>query len=68
MSRPQRWYQLRLARFFNEHYAEYEDDAEYYVDPAPNQWLFVIRDLSVIVELTCDDRGVISTEYRPLQD
>ena len=57
MLKPEKWYQRRLAKYFTEHYEEYEFLAEYWNDPAPNQWLFDIPDLGIRVELTCDDKG-----------
>ena len=35
-----KWYQRRLAKYFNEHYHEIEDEAEFYTDPDCNQWQF----------------------------
>lgn len=57
--KPDKWYQRRLAKYFTEYYKRYEDTAEYWNDPAPNQWLFDIPELNIRVELTCDDKGAI---------
>ena len=58
------WYRVRLSRYFDEHYLQYEDDTLWFVDPAPNQWLFDIVELNKRVELTCDDKGNVTvTEY-----
>ena len=63
--RPEKWYQRRLAKYFEEHYIGYDDSAEYWDDPAPNQWLFDIPELGVRIKFTCDDRGKVSeTRYR----
>ena len=63
--KPEKWYQRRLARYFTEHYEQYEDVAEYWNDPAPNQWLFDIPELDIRVELTCDDYGrVYEQKYK----
>lgn len=62
MKHSEKWYQRRLARYFTEHYEHYEDDAEYFNDPAPNQWLFDIPEFDVRIELTCDDSGVVSEQ------
>ena len=57
--RKQRWYSSRIAKYFEEHYGQYEDTAEFFPDPADNQWLFDIPELNVRVELTCYDNGVV---------
>ena len=43
--------QTRLKRYYKKHFGELNTD-EWYVDPAPNQWMFM-RDGKVIV-LVCD--------------
>lgn len=63
MKRADKWYQRRLVKYFTEHYSQYEDSAEYWIDPAPNQWLFDIPELKVKIELTCDEKGNV-TEFR----
>lgn len=62
MKHTEKWYQRRLAKYFTEHYEHYEDDAEYFPDPAPNQWLFDIPEFNTRIELTCDDSGVVSEQ------
>lgn len=59
MEHNEKWYQRRLAAYFEKHYSKYEDSAEYWNDPSPNQWLFDIPELNLRVELTCDDKGVV---------
>ena len=65
--KPEKWYQRRLAGYFEKHFAKYEDSAEYWNDPAPNQWLFDIPELGVRIELTCDDRGEIHQVEYPIR-
>ena len=65
MLRSEKFYNNRLQRYFDEHYGayerdEYEDEVEYYVNPAMNQWKFYIPELGVVVILTCDDSGDVS--------
>lgn len=60
MPRTQRFYTNHLQRYFDEYYGEHDDYAEYYVDPAPNQWKFYIPSLGKLVLLTCDDNGEIT--------
>lgn len=63
--KPEKWYQVRLAKYFNEHYAQYEDVAEWWPDTYENQWLFDIPDRGVRVELSCTDKGVVKEQrYR----
>ena len=59
----EKWYQRRLAAYFAEQYDEYEDYAEWFNDPATNQWLFYIPELDVNIELTCNEDGSV-TEQR----
>ena len=63
MNHSKKWYQRRLAKYFTEHYAIYEDNADFFADPAANMWLFDITECAVRIELTCDDNGDI-TEQR----
>ena len=65
--KPEKWYQRRLYKYFEEHYGQYEDTAEYWNDPAINQWLFDIPELGIRVELTCSDRGIVTEQRYRLQ-
>lgn len=60
--KPEKWYQRRLAKYFTEHYEQYEDTAEYFPDPFVNQWLFDIPERGVRVELTCTDKGEVKEQ------
>lgn len=63
--KSEKWYQRRLAKYFEDHYGEHEDDVEFFPDPAFNQWLFDIPQNNVRVELTCDINGnVYEQVYR----
>lgn len=63
--KTEKWYQRRLAKYFEEHYAQYEDVATFWPDPAINQWLFDIPERGARVELTCTDKGVVKEQrYR----
>lgn len=66
MLHKDKWYQRRLAKYFTEHYERYDDIAEYYNDPAPNQWLFdiPIKARRYRIELTCNDDGVVTEQMR----
>ena len=61
--KTEKWYQRRLAKYFTEHYEQYEDAADYWPDPFINQWLFDIPSRGVRIELTCNDKGIV-TEQR----
>jgi hypothetical protein len=64
----EKWYQRRLAKYFTEHYEQYEDSAEYFPDPFVNQWLFDIRELGIRVELTCTDKGEVKEQRYKMKD
>lgn len=65
--KPEKWYQRRLAKYFTDYYEAYEDTAEYWNDPAINQWLFDIPELGLRIELTCSDRGIVTEQRYRLQ-
>lgn len=68
MKHTDKWYQRRLAKYFEENYGLYEDTAEYFVDPDVNQWAFYISELGVKVRLTCNDDGkVLEEKYSVVQ-
>lgn len=60
--KPEKWYQRRLAKYFEEVYSEYEDYVEWFNDPFVNQWLFDIPEQGLRVELTCTDEGEIKEQ------
>lgn len=59
MKHTDMWYQNRLSKYFNENYGPYEYTAGFYVDPAPNKWVFVIPELKLKIKLTCYDNGQV---------
>ena len=58
------WYIKRLQKYVNKHYGEYDESIEWYANPLPNQWRFVIPELELTILLTCDDEGEIVEERR----
>ena len=64
--RTEKWHQRRLAKYFTEHYEIYEDTAEFWNDPEPNQWLFDISELNIRVLLTCDEQGMVTERVKSL--
>lgn len=53
----------RLQKYFDAHWPNDADTAEWYVDPAPNQWRFVLR--CETITLTCDENGHVSEDRKP---
>ncbi len=60
--RSKRFYQRNLDRYFNRHYFNYNDEAQWYVDPEVNVWKFYIPSLTKLVTLVCDDEGNVREE------
>ena len=54
-----KWYQRRLAKYFEERYPSAEDIAEFYPDPTDTQWVFELPDLGILIKLTCQDDGTV---------
>lgn len=59
-NKSENYYTRRLQRYFDKHYKDYEETAEYYVNPAINQWRFYIPELGYEVILTCDFYGGVA--------
>lgn len=57
--RNKMFYNSRLSRYFDSHYQEYTETAEWYTNPAINQWKFEIPGISVVV-LTCSSDGDVT--------
>lgn len=57
--KTERFYQNHLRKYFDKHFSEYEDTVEYFVDPAPNQWKFMIPELDQTILLVCEDSGKV---------
>ena len=51
------WYQNRLRKHFDKYFEDFKYTAEFYPDPAPNQWLFDIPEINLKFRLTCYDDG-----------
>lgn len=62
MVNKEQWYADRLQRYFDKHYSEFDETAEWYVNPGPNQWRFRIYEVGLEILLTCDDKGRIIEE------
>lgn len=56
-NKSEKYYNDRLQRYFDRHYIEFSETAEFYVNPAVNKWKFIIPELGFEVILTCNDIG-----------
>lgn len=56
------WYIKRLQKYFNEHYLVYDETVEWYANPEPNKWRFLIHELGLNILLTCDEKGNVTEE------
>lgn len=59
-TKTERYYQRHLQKYFDKHYIEYDETVECFVDPAINKWRFIVPELGIEVNLTCDDTGRVS--------
>ena len=59
MSKSDFYYRC-LNKYFYKHYGEYEFDAQWFIDPAENQWKFYIPEVGLLIALTCDEYGHIT--------
>lgn len=59
-------YQRRLQRYFDKHYGEYDESAEWYPDGAPNRWRFDIPELHQEVTLVCGSDGKVEETVRKM--
>lgn len=57
------WYIRRLQNYFDQHYGQYDDSAEWFPNPAPDAWRFRIPELKAEITISCDAIGKI-TEIR----
>ena len=62
MVNKEQWYADRLQRYFDKHYGEFDETAEWYTNPGLNQWQFRIYEVGLEVLLICDDKGRITEE------
>ena len=60
------WYKEKLVDYIYNNYSEYENDSEWFVNPAPNQFKGYFKKDKVIVLFTCDDDGNVTVEKFPL--
>ena len=57
--KTEKFYRNHLWKYFDKHFKEYEDTVEYFVDPALNQWKFMIPELDQTILLVCEDSGKV---------
>lgn len=62
------YYRRQMQRYFDDHYKQYEEHVEFYPDPAPNAWKFIVPELSQIVTLVCSEDGLVTASVRKRQE
>ncbi len=67
MARKDSYYERHLQKYFDEHYGEFEETVEWFVDSAPNKWKFIVPELSIAVTLVCGSNGEINECAQPRQ-
>lgn len=55
-------YQDRLRAYFYSYYGKYENESEWFVNPAINKFKAYIPPLGLIITFTCDDEGEVTEE------
>ena len=55
--RTEKWYQRRLAKYFEDNYNDYVEGSEWFVNPRINMWKCYIPELNQTITFTCDDEG-----------
>lgn len=54
------YYKYRLQQYFDEHFGQFADEADFFPDPAFNTWEFFIPSKCEIVKLKCSSVGRVS--------
>lgn len=62
MPRTEEFYHDHLYDYLTDYYWVYEEDLEWYPNPAPNQWKFRVPNHKAITLLTCNDDGEVVEE------
>ena len=57
--RTERFYSNYLQRYFDEHYGQYDETAEFFPNPEIYKWKFYIPELDRTVLLVCLDDGYV---------
>lgn len=65
--RTERFYIGRLRKYFDKHYLQYTQTAEWYNNPAINQWKCDIPELGLTILFTCDENGKITEAKTPIK-
>lgn len=65
--RNKRFYNSKLSAYFDNHYQEYTETAEWYAAPAINQWKFEIPGVGVVV-LACSIDGEVTETITAPED
>lgn len=62
MQRSEKFYFRNLYDYLTDHYWVWEEDLEWYPNPAINQWKFKKPGDNPVVLLTCDENGNVEEE------
>lgn len=65
--KTEKWYNNRLQKYFDSHYGQYTNTAEWYVNPAVNKWKCDILELGVTITFTCDDDGNVTEKRKEIK-
>lgn len=63
-----KWYHKRLREYFMDHYGIYENDSEWFVNPAPNKWKCYLPGPQLTITFTCDDAGNVTEDILELDN
>lgn len=59
--RNEKFFDRKLKSYYDRHYKQFDDEVEWYVNPAINQWKFLLR--GTVIILVCDEDGVVHEQY-----
>lgn len=59
--RNEKFFDRKLKSYYDRHYTQFDNEVEWYVNPAINQWKFVLR--GTVITLVCDEDGVVHEQY-----
>lgn len=62
------WYIKHLQRYFNKHYLNYDETVEWYANPEPNKWRFIVHELGLSILLICDKNGKVTEERSEIEE
>lgn len=57
LKQSEKFFNIKLQKYFDKYYSDYAETAEFYVNPEINKWRFIIPELEFNILLTCYDDG-----------